>query len=994
MTRLLVSSRFRRRFRLAAALAAGGLACGHDAPAVDVERIPAAIRLVGGDVQQGVVGEGLPDSLTVEVLDADGLPVSGQQVQFRSVTNDPTLVVAPDQATTDSKGHASAHVVLGDVAGTWVLEARVTGLTRKELVVQLTAIASPAPPDTVSIVAGQDQGGRAGTLLGDSLAVVVRDRFGNPTSGAEVAWQPTGGGTVSAPLVTTGADGRAAVQRRLGASAGDQTVVATVDGLKGSPVTFHHVAVAGDATALLPVSGGGQSGVVGAELPAPIVVQVTDPDGNPVAGKTITWSAGEGGSADPQSVTTGADGLASTVWTLGGALGAQALTAASTGLASLAFNATGGPGAPVQVAIVTQPAAAAVNGVAFDRQPTVELRDRYGNSATTDGVAVTATLATNPGGTLGGGSSVATVNGTVTFSNLKITGAAGSYTLKFGSPGLTSGTSGPISLAAGTPSELAMRTQPSVNATSGDPFNRQPAVEVRDVGGNLLDGAEVTATIQSGGGTLSGTTVVTSVGGVATFTDLAIGGSSGTRKLRFTSSGAGVTSNGISVVAPVDESAGEWSAVKSMPIVAVHMSLLPDGDVLILGRREDRLWDHATGQFTTVSSPALLFCAGHAFLPDGRLLISGGHISNDHGLPAATIYDWRTRSFSAGPPMSRGRWYPTVTALANGEMVTVAGADENGLNVPIPEVWTTGDTWRPLTSASLATTYYPRMFVAPNGKLFMAGPSQTSRWLSTSGNGSWTSPGLSMLRYRDYGSAVMYAPGKILAMGGGGSDSSSAPTATAEVIDLNQASPAWRQVQSMQYARRHLNATLLPTGEVLVTGGTSAAGFNNPAGGVHAAELWNPDTEKWTTLASNQVTRVYHSTSLLLLDGRVLHSGSGEGAGGPNEENYELFSPPYLFKGARPTIASAPATVSYGQQFTVGTPDGENIAKVTLVRLGSVTHAFDANQRFNSLAFSQVSGGLTATAPANGNLAPPGHYMLFIVTADGVPSVAKVIHLD
>ena len=102
------------------------------------------------------------------------------------------------------------------------------------------------------------------------------------------------------------------------------------------------------------------------------------------------------------------------------------------------------------------------------------------------------------------------------------------------------------------------------------------------------------------------------------------------------------------------------------------------------------------------------------------------------------------------------------------------------------------------------------------------------------------------------------------------------------MIDLNKASPAWRQVQSMQYARRHLNATLLPTGEVLVTGGTSASGFNNPAGGVHAAELWNPETEKWTTLASNQVTRVYHSTSLLLLDGRVLHSGSGRrGAGRP-----------------------------------------------------------------------------------------------------------------
>lgn len=884
--------------------------------------------------------------------------------------------------------------MLGTVAGNWVVEARVHGPGGLVLTARLTATAAPGAPDTVRAISGQDQGGRAGSTLADSLAVEVQDAFGNATAGVGVAWAVSGGGTVSAAAEATGADGRAAAQRKLGPVAGDQATTATVDGVKGSPVRFLHVAVAGDATALLPVSGGGQTDRVGDELGSPIVVEVQDPEGNPIAGKTVSWSAGQGGSADPQSVTTGADGRASTVWTLGGALGAQTLTASASGLSSVGFTASGTPGRPKQVAIITQPSTAAVNGVAFATQPGVELRDFYGNPTLDDGVTITAALATDPGGTLGGTRTSNTVDGKAPFVNLKITGVTGNYAVKFTSPNLSSGTSGQVALAAGAPSALALRTQPSAGATSGDPFSRQPVVEVKDAGGNLLDGSEVTATIQSGGGTLSGTTVITSENGVATFTDLAIGGSSGIRKIRFASGSAGVTSSEISVSAPTENSSGEWSSVKTMPIVAVHMNLLPDGDVLMLGRRDDRLWNHSTGQFTAIESPALLFCAGHAFLPDGRLLISGGHISNDHGLPAATIYDWRTRSFSSGPPMSRGRWYPTVTALPNGEMVTVAGADENGLNVPIPEVWTTGDAWRPLNSASQVVAYYPRMFVAPNGKLFMAGPSQTTRWLTTSGGGSWSAPGPPMLRYRDYGGAVMYSPGKILVMGGGGSDSNSAPNATAEVIDLNKASPAWRQVQSMQYARRHLNATLLPTGEVLVTGGTSASGFNNVAGGVHAAEVWNPETEKWTTLASNQVTRVYHSTSLLLLDGRVLHSGSGEGAGGPNQENYEIFSPPYLFKGAQPTIASAPATVGYGQQFSVGTPNGTDIAKVTLIRLGSVTHAFDANQRFLSLSFSASSGSLSVTAPSNGNLAPPGHYMLFIVNADGVPSVARVVRIQ
>ena len=124
------------------------------------------------------------------------------------------------------------------------------------------------------------------------------------------------------------------------------------------------------------------------------------------------------------------------------------------------------------------------------------------------------------------------------------------------------------------------------------------------------------------------------------------------------------------------------------------------------------------------------------------------------------------------------------------------------------------------------------------------------------------------------GSAVMYAPGKILYVGGG-----DPPTASAEVIDLNQASPSWRSVPGMAFPRRQLNATMLADGQVLVTGGTSGTGFNNVAGAVHTAELWNPTTETWTTMAEKAKNRTYHGTAMLMPSGRVLSSGSGEGGG-------------------------------------------------------------------------------------------------------------------
>jgi hypothetical protein len=442
---------------------------------------------------------------------------------------------------------------------------------------------------------------------------------------------------------------------------------------------------------------------------------------------------------------------------------------------------------------------------------------------------------------------------------------------------------------------------------------------------------------------------------------------------------------------PPPPPAGQWSAGPALPYFPVHAHLLPTGVVLLwpgdegISGNDPRVWDPASGEIRAVTAPGYdIFCAGHAYMADGRLFVAGGHLRIFVGVPTASLYDPATDRWSLAPDMNAGRWYPTVTPLSNGDMLVVSGSIDDIVGVNnLPQVFevATG-SWRSLTNARLNQDLYPQMLLAPNGRVFNPGPSATTRYLDTAGAGTWTVVGTRPGGYRDYGSAVMYADGKVLVMGGG-----DPPTSTAEVIDLNAPSPAWRAVGSMEFPRRQLNALLLPDGSVLVTGGTSGSGFNNETAPVYAAELWDPLTEQWTTLASAAIPRLYHSATLLLRDGRVLSTG---GNGYPQAE---IFSPPYLFKGARPTITSAPSQVSYGETFFVATPDAAAITGVTWLRLSSVTHAFNANQRINRLSFSAAAGGLNVVAPGSPTLAPPGDYMLFLLNEQGTPSVAAVMRV-
>jgi hypothetical protein len=237
----------------------------------------------------------------------------------------------------------------------------------------------------------------------------------------------------------------------------------------------------------------------------------------------------------------------------------------------------------------------------------------------------------------------------------------------------------------------------------------------------------------------------------------------------------------------------------------------------------------------------------------------------------------------------------------------------------------------------------------------------------------------------------MYRPGKIL-VSGGGTHGADPVQSTAATIDLTQPSPAWTPTAPMMDPRYKHSLVVLADGTVLAVGGSSIYSLVSQKG-VLDAEMWNPDTGNWTLLAPMHDLRMYHSTALLLPDGRVLVAGGGRMNPVTDYQTAEIYSPPYLFRGPRPTITAAPSSMPLGTRFSIRTTEVARIKSVALVRLGSVTHTYDSDQRYINLEFTQTGGSLEARSPASANVAPPGYYMLFIVNTSGVPSVAKIVKL-
>ncbi|GHO97424.1 hypothetical protein KSF_074720 [Reticulibacter mediterranei] len=479
---------------------------------------------------------------------------------------------------------------------------------------------------------------------------------------------------------------------------------------------------------------------------------------------------------------------------------------------------------------------------------------------------------------------------------------------------------------------------------------------------------------------------------------------------------------------------GEWGPVIKLPNVAIHAHVLPNGEVLMWGRRTGIdpnesldehfctpfVWNPITGATRNTQQPKLadgttvnLFCSGHTFLPDGRLLVAGGHWSDSQGVNQAIIYNPADDTWSPTDLMNDGRWYPTATSLPDGTVLVLSGSTMQKIINFIPQVWSSGH-WLQIagfpSQNTAAFPLFPRMHVASNGLVFMSGSENMTWFLNISNGGQWTPVAIRNNAQRDYAPSVMYDVDKVIYIGGGNDQPTLTPTANTEIIDLSKAAPQWQPAASMHFPRRQHNGTILPDGTVLVTGGTRGGGgptpgFNDltPGQPVHIAELWDPVNNVWTELSAELIDRCYHSTAVLLPDATVLSAGGGEfrpinGQDIPNDaedthRDAQIFSPPYLFKGVRPQITSTPASVGYGVIFEVGTPQASEIGRVTLIQLSSVTHSFNMNQYINFPHFVVGGVGLKVTAPPSPNVCPPGHYMLFILNTQGVPSVATVIQV-
>ena len=493
--------------------------------------------------------------------------------------------------------------------------------------------------------------------------------------------------------------------------------------------------------------------------------------------------------------------------------------------------------------------------------------------------------------------------------------------------------------------------------------------------------------------------------------------------------------NGAAAAGQADpKEVGSWDRVINLPNVPIHTHVLPTGKVLFWGRRNPPgtpdfpslnqrqthsfIWNPAnplapakpTSNQSADShgNPINLFCSGHTFLEDGRLLVTGGHLFDSQGLNCSTFYDPIADKWTAGPTMNNGRWYPTAVTLPDGRVFVCSGGFPLGPLQPPPNANAINNisqilengSWNDLSDFPEQLPLFPRLHVAPDGSLFMSGLLATSFFFEDfegSDRGKWVSGATRTAGNSDYAPSVMYDVGKVIFIGGG------APTDIVETIDLNAPKPAWAVAAPMKFRRRQHNATLLPDGTVLVTGGTQGTGFDNldlqqP---VHTPELWDPSNGTWTQMAPEQIDRCYHSTAVLLPDGRVFSGGGGEyapenGVSNPpinTHANAQLFSPPYLFKGARPIIKKAPAKVAYGEAFEVETPAPNDVSRVSWIRLPSVTHSFDQNQRINFLDFKRGLNQVTVTAPANGNICPPGHYMLFLLNQNKIPSEAAIIQI-
>ena len=441
---------------------------------------------------------------------------------------------------------------------------------------------------------------------------------------------------------------------------------------------------------------------------------------------------------------------------------------------------------------------------------------------------------------------------------------------------------------------------------------------------------------------------------------------------------------------------GQWRTDMQWPLVAVSLAVLHTGQIITWdawetgGTASVRLWNPSTRLFTRVPTTlSQMFCADLLALADGRLLVAGGHNGSSVGIQTTVIFDPATNNWTQLADMNFARWYPSVTLLPDGRVFVQGGDDATSKHVTIPEIYDPiQNTWTELPGTQLDVGgFYPQTYVTPNGNLFLVrstdGRSHTLNYLTQTWTTGPTAPIVG-------GTSTMYRPGKIVTTGGVNSASVSNSAAT---IDTTQKAPVWQALAPMASPRYMHNLVVLADGSVLAIGGSTVPSQTSTTGTL-TNEIWHPQNGTWTTVAPMSDLRMYHSTAALLPDGTVLSAGGGRLPPAIDYQTAQIYQPPYLFLGARPTITSAPATTTYGSTMAIQSPDAASITSAAFIKLGAVTHAFNSDQRYVPLLFTVSGTTLTIQSPATSNIAPPGYYMLFILNGNSVPSIAAIIQIS
>ncbi|MEV7207244.1 MULTISPECIES: kelch motif-containing protein [unclassified Streptomyces] len=382
------------------------------------------------------------------------------------------------------------------------------------------------------------------------------------------------------------------------------------------------------------------------------------------------------------------------------------------------------------------------------------------------------------------------------------------------------------------------------------------------------------------------------------------------------------------------------------------------------------------------------------------------------GIRDAFEFDPVAEKYIKVDPMHEARWYPTLTTLSDGKILSVSGLDDIGQLVPgkneiydpKTKEWTYTDKVRQFPT-------YPALFLMQNGKIFYSGanagygPDDVGRtpgiW-DVETNKFTEVPGMSDANMLETANTVLLPPAqdeKFMVIGGGGVGESKLSSEKTRIVDLKADDPKFVDGPSLEKGTRYPQASILPDDSVLVSGGSEDYRGRSDSN-ILQARLYHPDTNSFERVADPLVGRNYHSGSILLPDGRLMFFGSdslyadkANTKPGKFEQRIEIYTPPYLYRDSRPDLSGGPQTIERGGSGTFTSRAASTVKKVRLIRPSASTHVTDVDQRSIALDFTAQGDKLTVTVPTNENLVQSGWYMMFATDGEGTPSKAEWVRI-